>query len=47
MSNLGTKLDGSTFPSGDDVGAVVIDLGSLYIQAGNAGTVVLEREHHR
>lgn len=26
-----------TFPSGDDVGALVVDLGSLYIQAGNAG----------
>lgn len=28
-----------TFPSGDDVGALVVDLGSLTIQAGNAGKI--------
>lgn len=33
------KLDGLAFPSGDDVGAFVVDLGSLYVQAGNAGTL--------
>ncbi|XP_055388880.1 uncharacterized protein LOC129617863 [Condylostylus longicornis] len=31
------KTDGATFPTGDDVGALVVDLGSLYVQAGNAG----------
>lgn len=26
------------FPSGADVGALVIDMGGLFIRAGNAGT---------